>query len=73
MTLTSTPRLLTRVLREQWGARDCLVCSDGGNMVASLYFGFHTATSVADAGVQVGLYPIVTLGNQLLNMIGNLV
>jgi beta-glucosidase len=48
----SNRRLLTRVLRDQWGIKDCLVCSDGGNMVASLYFGFHTATSVSDAGVQ---------------------
>ena len=44
-------RLLTSILREEWGVTDALVESDGGDCIGALQYGFHMAGSIPEAAV----------------------
>mmetsp|Transcript_11812 Transcript_11812/g.35563 ORF Transcript_11812/g.35563 Transcript_11812/m.35563 type:complete len:714 (-) Transcript_11812:281-2422(-) len=44
-------RLLTRVLRDEWRIPECLVESDGGDVIGALQYGFHVAATIEDAAI----------------------
>ena len=44
-------RLLTGILRDEWGVPDVLVESDGGDCIGALQYGFHMAGSIPEAAV----------------------
>ena len=44
-------RLLTTILREEWGVKSVLVESDGGDCIGALQYGFHAAASIEEAAI----------------------
>lgn len=44
-------RLLTNILRDEWGVKDVLIESDGGDCIGALNYGFHMVATQEEAAI----------------------